>query len=194
MLKYGLRLMCRRNICLSSQRESMSVSRHMLSARSVSKDVNACSYAAPLRASYGLPCCHDIADALLFDSQWIMDRRDIDPHWYFERPQHLSPQPACAWTVLHHAFSRQYRNRLSYADRGAHVQMILIPPLAETHLIGSYLSAQVSPSQSQHLHRIMREISAWTGPPAWTCTGRGGQSLAVGISMLRANGMLTIDL
>jgi hypothetical protein len=38
--------------------------------------------------------CHDIADALLFDSQWIMDRRDIDPHWYFERPQHLGPQPA----------------------------------------------------------------------------------------------------
>jgi len=25
---------------------------------------------------------------------WTLSRHDIDAHWYFERPQHLGPQPA----------------------------------------------------------------------------------------------------
>jgi hypothetical protein len=43
---------------------------------------------------YGLPCCHQIADALHTCSNWTINRHDIDAHWYFERPQHLGPQPA----------------------------------------------------------------------------------------------------
>jgi hypothetical protein len=43
---------------------------------------------------YGLPCCHEIANALRVASNWTLSRHDIDAHWYFERPQHLGPQPA----------------------------------------------------------------------------------------------------
>jgi hypothetical protein len=43
---------------------------------------------------YGLPCCHEIADALHIAPNWTVDRYDIDAHWYFERPQHRGPQPA----------------------------------------------------------------------------------------------------
>ncbi|KAN0077545.1 hypothetical protein V8E54_005849 [Elaphomyces granulatus] len=43
---------------------------------------------------WGLPCCHDIADALSIQPQWTLSRLDIDEHWYFERPEHRQPQPA----------------------------------------------------------------------------------------------------
>jgi hypothetical protein len=43
---------------------------------------------------YGLPCCHNIARSLRQNNAWVLDRRDIDIHWYFERPQHMGPQPA----------------------------------------------------------------------------------------------------
>src|SRR4029077_13187943 len=45
---------------------------------------------------YGLPCCHEIADALHIVLNWTIDRHDIDAHWYFGRPQHRGPQPGGA--------------------------------------------------------------------------------------------------
>jgi hypothetical protein len=42
---------------------------------------------------YGLPCCHEMADALDIVPNWTLNLRDIDCHWYFERPWHLGPQP-----------------------------------------------------------------------------------------------------
>ena len=39
---------------------------------------------------YGLPCCHTIERSLRQNNAWVLDRRDIGIHWYFERPQHAA--------------------------------------------------------------------------------------------------------